>query len=544
MNELRAGDRVSEYVLDACVGRGGFGEVWKAHHHIWKDCIVAIKIPRDPEFVRQLRTEAEIQHRLEHPRIVRTLGLDPSSDPPYFATEFVTGGSLRDLLVREGRLTPPRVLAIIEDVLDALAHAHGCGVIHRDIKPENILIDAGGHACLSDFGLGRVVEKATTTLALSGSLKTPTGERLAGSLLYMAPEQKSPGAKVDHRADLYAVGIVLFEALTGETPQGGEVPGDLVAGIPPDIDRLFRRLYARLEHRFNDASEALEALRRLRGVAREAPADRERIDVFDAMRKFGLGQEEFRALVEEGRFHPVAIEGRAFVSLAEVERYETARRTGMPPVAVRKLVPRTPADGDGGAPAPIAASGSAPRGADPDSTRVKPGLRAAGAFVRAIALVCDAVFIAVLYGAVAALILAIEGALDRVAVAAGGGPGGLTDRELVLVLWSAVLLIHFLYTVVTIGHRGGTWGKRLVGIAVVSEDGAECGYFRAFLRYLGYWFSLAPLGFGFLCIPFNRRKRGIHDVIAGTRVVYASSIARPPLRAAAPAPASIAPGAY
>ncbi|MBN1417871.1 MAG: protein kinase [Planctomycetes bacterium] len=536
---------MSEYVLDACVGRGGFGEVWKAHHHVWKDMVVAIKIPRDPEFVRQLRTEAEIQHRLDHPRIVRTLGLDPSSDPPYFATEFIPGGSLRDLLVREGRLPSARALAIIEDVLDALSFAHARGVIHRDIKPENILIDADGRGRLSDFWLGRVVEMATTTLALSGSLKTPTGERLAGSLLYMAPEQKSPGAKVDRRADLYAVGIVLFEALTGETPQGGEAPGDLVAGVPPDVDRLFRRLYARLENRFGEAGEALAMLRRIRGVRREGPSTRGQVDVLDAMRRLGLGQEEFRSLVDEGRFHPIAIDGRALIPAAEVERYETARRIGMPPVTVRKLSPRAAGDRNGGATAMSPAFGSAPRGADPDrvrasmagrgataaSARGRSAPRSAGAFVRAIASMCDLMFLSAMAGAMAAVVLPIEHALDRMAVAAGGGPGGLTDRELVVLFWSSVFIVHLLYTVVTVGHRGGTWGKRLLGIVVVSEEGTECGYFRAFLRYLGYWFSLAALGLGFLCIPFNRRKRGIHDVIAGTRVVYASSIAPPPATA-------------
>ncbi len=270
---LKPGDRVSEYVLEALVGRGGFGDVWRARHRVWHDRVVAIKIPRDPDLVRLLRSEGAIQHALDGPGIVRAIGLDADHDPPYLVMEFVEGESLRARLERERRLEPPAARRIGRAILEVLASAHERGFVHRDLKPENVLLERGtGAVKLTDFGLGKAVEGAAARLVLSGELGTEAteggvAEAISGTLAYMAPEQKEPGRAIDARADVYAFGILLFEMLTGARPEGGEVPSDLVAGLGPRVDDLFKRCYCRYEKRFEDAGAALAALSELERAA-------------------------------------------------------------------------------------------------------------------------------------------------------------------------------------------------------------------------------------------------------------------------------------
>lgn len=254
---LKAGDAISEFILDREIGSGGFARVWRAVHKHLPGRVVAIKIPDNAEFVRQLAGEGRIQHRLDHPRIVRTLGLDLDADPPYFVMELVDGGSLRARLRRDGRLPCDEALRIFRHVLEALECAHGQGVLHLDVKPENILLDTGGDAKLSDFGLGRAVHATTESILVSGSLESRRD--VAGTLAYMPREQRE-GRNVDARADLYAAGIVLFEMLTGERPEHGDVPSRLVPGLDARIDDIFGRCCARPDQRFSSARAVLDAL--------------------------------------------------------------------------------------------------------------------------------------------------------------------------------------------------------------------------------------------------------------------------------------------
>ena len=259
--------RVGEYVLHDRIAAGTFGEVWRAHHHVWHDQVVAVKIPTDPQYLRNLQREGVAVHGLTHPNVVRALGFDPYADPPYLTMEYVPGTSLRPL-VQSRSLSIGDTIAVMRQVLAGLGHAHDQGLVHRDVKPENILVheraerdgyDSEGVVKVTDFGLGRGATTIAGSIAYSASLDTDAGKEIAGTLDYMAPEQRS-GGTVDARADLYACGVVLYELLTGERPAGTDVPSDLNPSVPKGLDDVFRRSYARLDRRYGSAAEFADAL--------------------------------------------------------------------------------------------------------------------------------------------------------------------------------------------------------------------------------------------------------------------------------------------
>jgi len=269
MTGPKVGDRISEYLLDEVIGTGSFGQVWKAHHHIWHDNLVAIKIPTDSQYVRNLQKEGITIHGLRHPNIVRAIGLDPFGDVPYLIMEFVDGQSLRELIDAhpDGMPILP-AQHIISAILGALGHAHENGVIHRDIKPANILIGGGDKPVqeiesadvkVTDFGLGRAGQVTTHSIMQSGSLMSEEGRSISGTLAYMAPEQRD-GGETDARSDLYSVGIVLFEMMCGERPSGSDMPSHVREGLPSWVDKVYARLYTRHDRRFASAADALKEI--------------------------------------------------------------------------------------------------------------------------------------------------------------------------------------------------------------------------------------------------------------------------------------------
>jgi serine/threonine protein kinase len=268
MTALREGDRISNYLLEARVGAGSFGEVWRARHHVFGD-IVAIKVPTDAEYVRNLQREGVAIHGLKHPNIVRAIDLDPYGDPPYLIMEYVDGPSLRELIDHYRAKFPiESAVTIMRGMLLALGVAHGNGLVHRDVKPANVLVhhpreklaSIGEQAVrVTDFGLGAVGGATTQSMMQSGSLLTDDGKSIAGTWAYMSPEQKE-GVPLDARSDLYSCGIILFEMLTGERPQGFDLPSTVRLGVPARLDEVFRRSYARLSGRYTSAAEMLEGL--------------------------------------------------------------------------------------------------------------------------------------------------------------------------------------------------------------------------------------------------------------------------------------------
>src|SRR5262249_2974880 len=168
---------------------------------------------RDPAFAERFSREARTLARLNHPEIVCVHDFGEAGGHYFLLMEFVDGANLRQLLMT-GRLQPRQALPIVAQISQALQYAHEQGVIHRDIKPENILLDKRGRVKIADFGLAKLLGRARNEYTLTGS------RQVMGTIDYMAPEQRSKPQEVDHRADIYSLGVVFYEMLTGELPLG------------------------------------------------------------------------------------------------------------------------------------------------------------------------------------------------------------------------------------------------------------------------------------------------------------------------------------
>lgn len=271
MVTLNPGDRVGPFTLVEKLGEGGFAEVWKAERADEPGRIEALKIPTDPDYAKQLRTEDRLRKGLEHPNIVRLLGEDLAADPPYLRMQFVPGQSLEALLQRTGALPVQDALDIAEQVAKALDYAHGRGVIHADVKPSNVLIDPEGVARLTDFGLGQVPrDVARSVLKSQAELSNARSRAIVGTFDYMAPEQRA-GEPIDGRADLYALGRMLYRMLTGSLPTGLRLPSEVNPSVPSHLDALVARLLENRADRTPSAAKFLEELlaarRRLNSTA-------------------------------------------------------------------------------------------------------------------------------------------------------------------------------------------------------------------------------------------------------------------------------------
>jgi serine/threonine protein kinase len=235
------------------VGQGGMGAVYKARQPAL-DRLVAVKVlspeaAGDPAFAERFTREARSLARFNHPNIVSIYDFGEAGGFYTITMEFVAGQNLRQLM-QTGGLTEVRVLRIVTQVCDALQYAHDGGVVHRDIKPENILLDARGQVKIADFGLAKLMGREPACLSLTGS------HDVMGTLYYMAPEQLLRAHEVDHRADLYSLGVVFYEMLTGGLPVGRFAPPSHGAGVDARLDAIvLRALESKPEHRYQDAAE-------------------------------------------------------------------------------------------------------------------------------------------------------------------------------------------------------------------------------------------------------------------------------------------------
>jgi predicted Ser/Thr protein kinase len=249
------------------LGQGGMGAVYKARQ-LKLDRFVAVKIlpaewGRDPAFAERFAREARALARLSHPHIVGVHDFGEAGEHFYLLMEFVDGANLRQLL-QAGPLDPRLALQIIPQVCDALQYAHDEGVIHRDVKPENILVDQRGRVKMADFGLAKLVGPSRASFTLTGT------HQVMGTLDYMAPEQRNHPQEVDQRADIYSLGVVFYEMLTGKLPLGRFSPPSDAVGVDGRLDEIVHRaLEQEPEQRYQHVSEVRSALA---SVVDEAPS--------------------------------------------------------------------------------------------------------------------------------------------------------------------------------------------------------------------------------------------------------------------------------
>ena len=235
------------------IGAGGMGAVYKARQS-GLDRLVALKIlpeefGHDVKFALRFTREARTLAKLNHPNIVSVYEFGNVEDTYYFLMEFVDGSTLRDI-VKAGQLAPEHALAIVPHLCDALQYAHDKGIVHRDIKPENILIAIDGSVKIADFGLSRILGNESQQEMLTGT------HQVMGTPRYMAPEHMEGSRNVDHRADIYSLGVVFYEMLTGELPIGRFAAPSTKVAIDIRLDEVvLRTLEKEPQRRYQQASQ-------------------------------------------------------------------------------------------------------------------------------------------------------------------------------------------------------------------------------------------------------------------------------------------------
>jgi len=224
--------------IESVLGRGGMGVVYKARHKAL-DRDVALKVlpssvAGDLGFAERFQREARALAKLQHPNIVAVHDFGETDGLFWLVMEYVDGANIRQAM-RAGEIGPKEALAIVPQICDALQYAHEHGVVHRDIKPENVLLDKTGRVKVADFGLAKL-------MAPGGVDRTLTGAgQVMGTPHYMAPEQVEHPADVDHRADIYSLGVVFYEMLTGELPMGRFAAPSGKCDVDARIDEIVLR---------------------------------------------------------------------------------------------------------------------------------------------------------------------------------------------------------------------------------------------------------------------------------------------------------------
>jgi Tfp pilus assembly protein PilF/predicted Ser/Thr protein kinase len=263
------GENVGPYRITKQLGVGGMATVWKAYHPAL-DRYVAIKVlhpsfKEDPQFTARFQREAKIVAKLTHPHIVPIYDFSEHEGMAYLVMRYIDGRTLKAIL-KEGPLPLDRVMGILEPAGQALAYAHDQGVLHRDIKPSNFILSSEGEVFLTDFGLARMAETGDSTLSR---------DMLVGTPQYISPEQ-ARGERLDARTDIYSLGVVLFEMLTGKVPYDADTPYAVIhdhifsplplptefkPDVPGPVERVVLKALAKDRNdRFENVREMVSAL--------------------------------------------------------------------------------------------------------------------------------------------------------------------------------------------------------------------------------------------------------------------------------------------
>jgi serine/threonine protein kinase len=263
LNALLPGLEVLEMV-----GRGGMGAVYRAvHKKLDRDVAVKILPPElgeDPAFAERFVREARTMARLGHPYVVTVLDFGEAGGVFYLVLEFVEGWSLRELL-RAGPPPAEKALQLAQEIAEALQYAHERGIVHRDVKPENVLVGEDGHVRIADFGLAKLLDPCREDPTLTGT------RQAVGTPHYMSPEQTDRPDEVDARSDLFSLGVMLYELLTGDLPRGRFAPPSKRVAVGSDVDEVvLRALEPDPAERFESAAEMRAAIQTARETSKRA----------------------------------------------------------------------------------------------------------------------------------------------------------------------------------------------------------------------------------------------------------------------------------
>jgi serine/threonine protein kinase len=247
-----------QFEIECLIGRGGMGAVYRGIQSSLERTVAIKLLPpaieeQDGAFAERFKNEARLMGRMNHPAIVSVYDFGRTTDGQlYFVMEYVDGTDVQRMIAREGRLPPEHALAVTAHLCDALGYAHKQGIVHRDIKPSNVLIDREGRVKVADFGLAKLNTGQNSGLTQTGmAMGTPD---------YVAPETLMLGSDVDGRADIYAVGVMLYQMLTGDIPRGMfKMPSQKFQSIDPRFDGIVRRA---LEHDREERYQSSLELRR------------------------------------------------------------------------------------------------------------------------------------------------------------------------------------------------------------------------------------------------------------------------------------------
>jgi serine/threonine protein kinase len=267
---IAPGENVGVYRVMTQLGSGGMATVFRAYHPSL-DRYVAIKVlhpalKQDPQFFERFKREARIVANLEHPSIIPVYDFSDHHGEPYLVMRFIEGDTLKGKM-DASPMPAADILKIMRPICQALDYAHKQGVLHRDIKPSNIMVSTDGTVLLTDFGLARMVQAGESTLSQDMMVGTPQ---------YISPEQAQGESQLDGRTDIYSLGVVLYEMLTGRVPFNADtpfatvhdhiytplpLPSDINPKISPDVERLLLKALAKdPSDRYTTADDLLRAL--------------------------------------------------------------------------------------------------------------------------------------------------------------------------------------------------------------------------------------------------------------------------------------------